>query len=52
MPGCVVLLAAGAAAAQAPFPGAQEIIRADTQVSAAGPAEWFTGRVRVDPPVG
>ncbi|MFV0358751.1 cupin domain-containing protein [Tropicimonas sp.] len=26
-----------------------EIFRAGTRPSAAGPAEWFTGRVRVDP---
>jgi quercetin dioxygenase-like cupin family protein len=29
--------------------GAQEIARAGSQASAAGPAEFFTGRVRVDP---
>ena len=29
--------------------GAQEITRAGIQPSAAGPAEFFTGRVRVDP---
>jgi quercetin dioxygenase-like cupin family protein len=46
-----LLLAAGAgtAAAQANAPAAQEITRAGTQASAAGPAEYFTGRVRVDP---
>jgi quercetin dioxygenase-like cupin family protein len=40
----------GLAGAQPPGSvGAQEITRAGTQPSAAGPAEWFTGRVRVDP---
>ena len=40
----------GLAGAQAPTPvGAQQITPAGTQASAAGPAEWFTGRVRVDP---
>ncbi|MDB5827554.1 MAG: hypothetical protein JWQ73_1774 [Variovorax sp.] len=29
--------------------GAQEITRAGSQASAVGPAEFFTGRVRVDP---
>ena len=29
--------------------GGQEISRAGSQASAAGPAEFFTGRVRVDP---
>jgi quercetin dioxygenase-like cupin family protein len=29
--------------------GAQEIARAGSQASVAGPAEFFTGRVRVDP---
>jgi quercetin dioxygenase-like cupin family protein len=28
---------------------AQDIVRAGTQASAAGPAEFFSGRVRVDP---
>lgn len=41
---------AGSAAAQGNAPPAvQEISRAGTQASAAGPAEFFTGRVRVDP---
>lgn len=42
---------AGPAAAQAvaPAPAVQEVTRAGTQPSAAGPAEFFTGRVRVDP---
>ena len=40
----------GLAGAQAPASvGAQQITPAGTQASAAGPAEWFTGRVRVDP---
>jgi quercetin dioxygenase-like cupin family protein len=43
--------AAGLAAAQGVPPAAagQEITRAGTQPSAVGPAEFFTGRVRVDP---
>lgn len=42
--------AAGSAAAQGKTPAAaQEISRAGTQASAAGPDEFFTGRVRVDP---
>jgi quercetin dioxygenase-like cupin family protein len=40
---------AGAAAPQDNAPGAQEITRAGAQPSAAGPSEFFTGRVRVDP---
>ena len=41
---------AGAAVAQGSVPTAgQEITRRGTQPSAAGPAEFFTGRVRVDP---
>ena len=30
-------------------PAAQEIVRAGTQTSQQGPADFFTGRVRVDP---
>lgn len=43
--------AAGAVAAelQPAGPAAQEITRAGTQHAAAGPAEYFTGRVRVEP---
>ncbi|HEY8356303.1 MAG TPA: cupin domain-containing protein [Ramlibacter sp.] len=42
--------AAGSAAAQGtPAAATQQITRAGTQASAAGPAEFFTGRVRVDP---
>ena len=41
---------AGHALAQGNAPAAvQEITRAGVQASAAGPAEFFTGRVRVDP---
>ena len=41
---------AGSAFAQSNPPAAvQEITRAGTQASAAGPADLFTGRVRVDP---
>ena len=50
---CAVLAGAGAvgaARAQAPAPAtAQQITPAGSQPSAAGPAEFFTGRVRVDP---
>jgi quercetin dioxygenase-like cupin family protein len=42
------LILAPAAIGQATTPG-QEITRAGTQPSAAGPAEFFTGRVRVQP---
>jgi quercetin dioxygenase-like cupin family protein len=46
---CTALLA-GSAVAQPAAPGpSQEISRAGAQASAAGPAELFTGRVRVDP---
>jgi hypothetical protein len=47
----VIAAAAGIARAQqanAPAAGVQ-ITRAGAQASATGPAEWFTGRVRVDP---
>ncbi|MES2385252.1 MAG: cupin domain-containing protein [Pseudomonadota bacterium] len=41
---------AGCAIAQGnPSASAQEITRAGAQASVAGPAEFFTGRVRVDP---
>ena len=43
---CAGMLGADPADAQA---AAQEIVRAGVQPSAAGPAEYFTGRVRVDP---
>jgi quercetin dioxygenase-like cupin family protein len=44
------IAAAGLAAAQSVAPApAQEITRAGAQPSASGPAEFFTGRVRVDP---
>jgi quercetin dioxygenase-like cupin family protein len=53
---CVVLasfpciVGAGAADAQTNAPAAsQEIVRAGSQASLQGPAEYFTGRVRVDP---
>jgi quercetin dioxygenase-like cupin family protein len=50
-PSIVCCAAAGAAGAQSGSPAArgQEVIRAGTQASAAGPGEYFTGRVRVDP---
>jgi quercetin dioxygenase-like cupin family protein len=45
-----ILATAGSAIAQATHStAAQEITRAGAQASAAGPAEFFTGRVRVDP---
>jgi quercetin dioxygenase-like cupin family protein len=47
--GAVHAAAAGAAGPQTSEPAAQEITRAGTQASSAGPAEYFTGRVRVDP---
>jgi quercetin dioxygenase-like cupin family protein len=41
---------AGSALAQArPTPGGQEITQAGTQPSVPAPAEYFTGRVRIDP---
>jgi quercetin dioxygenase-like cupin family protein len=50
-PSIVCCAAAGAAGAQ---PGSgpaasQQIAQAGNQLSAAGPAEYFTGRVRIDP---
>ena len=51
--GCLAMLQAGAAdtaAAQGSSTArAQEITRAGTQTAIAGPAEFFTGRVRVEP---
>ncbi|WP_137806388.1 carboxymuconolactone decarboxylase family protein [Pseudomonas sp. G(2018)] len=41
--------AAGAEAGASESRVAQQISRAGTQASAAGPADYFTGRVRVDP---
>ncbi len=46
---CAALLLGGAAAAQPTGSAGQEIVRAGAQASAIGPAEYFTGRVRVDP---
>ena len=50
---CAILVqtaAMGAVAQQADAPAAGvEITRAGALASAAGPADWFTGRVRVDP---
>lgn len=50
---CAVLLHIAATSATAQpaeaAPAGQEIIRAGTQASAAGPADFFTGRVRIDP---
>jgi quercetin dioxygenase-like cupin family protein len=44
------IVAAGAADAQSgTAPAVQEIVRAGAQASQPGPAEFFTGRVRVDP---
>lgn len=42
-------IAAGPAAAQTPAAAAQTITRAGEQASVAGPADFFTGRARVDP---
>jgi quercetin dioxygenase-like cupin family protein len=49
--GALLQLAVGTAHAQAaPIPAAtQQITPAGSQPSAAGPAEYFSGRVRVDP---
>jgi quercetin dioxygenase-like cupin family protein len=50
---CVVNLQAALAMAAEPqtntIAGAQQITRAGEQASSTGPAEYFTGRVRVDP---
>src|SRR4051812_14679419 len=46
--GFVCVLAAGAADAQTNAPS-QEIVRAGAQRSQQGPADYFTGHVRVDP---
>lgn len=47
---CAVLAGVGVARAEAPASAAaQQITPAGSQPSAAGPAEFFTGRVRVDP---
>lgn len=47
---CAAAMQAGAAgAAEERSAAPQEITRAGAQPSAAGPAEYFTGRVRVDP---
>jgi quercetin dioxygenase-like cupin family protein len=54
---CALILGSGGAMAQATSPAAsasspspaQAIARAGTQASTTGPAEFFTGRVRVDP---
>lgn len=48
--GLVCLSAAGAAHAQTDAPSAtQEVVRAGAQPSAQGSADFFTGRVRIDP---
>jgi hypothetical protein len=55
--GVAALAAAGPAAAQTPAPtvptnrrnGTMEIKRSGSQPSRKGPAEYFTGAVRVDP---
>ena len=47
---CAALVHSMAALAQPAAPAAgQEITRAGAQASTAGPADFFTGRVRVDP---
>ncbi|RCW68180.1 (R)-mandelonitrile lyase [Pseudorhodoferax soli] len=45
----MVAVLATAGAAQAQGPAAQQIARAGSQAAAVGPAEFFTGRVRVEP---
>src|SRR5687767_7317394 len=44
----IAMISSAVAQGNAPVP-AQEITRAGTQASTTGPADWFTGRVRVDP---
>lgn len=44
-----IAVCAATCLAQAAETATQQITRAGTQASAAGPAEYFTGRVRVDP---
>ncbi|NUO72783.1 MAG: cupin domain-containing protein [Frateuria sp.] len=50
---CAALACCGLSAAAAPQAGvpapSQEVTRAGSQPSSAGPADFFTGRVRVDP---
>jgi quercetin dioxygenase-like cupin family protein len=45
---CAAMGAAGAQQGSGPA-ASQQIVRAGTQPSAAGPDEFFTGRVRIDP---
>lgn len=48
--GAILAVATGSAVAQTPSaPASQSIARAGEQASAAGRAEFFTGRVRIDP---
>jgi len=44
----IALMGMSLPAADASAP-AQQIVRAGEQASAVGPAEYFTGRVRIDP---
>ena len=46
---CMALLPAGLATAAEPHSHAQQITRAGTQASMPGPADFFTGRARIDP---
>ena len=46
---CAALAQTGFVAAQTAAPSAQTITRAATQAATAGPAEFFAGRVRVEP---
>jgi quercetin dioxygenase-like cupin family protein len=46
---CAVLVHAAAAAQTSAPAGSQDIVRAGTQPSSAGPSEYFTGRARIDP---
>lgn len=46
---CTLAMPAAALAQADPAPAGQQITRLGSQASAAGPADYFTGRVRVDP---
>lgn len=46
---CTLAMPAAALAQADPPPTGQQITRLGSQASAAGPAEYFTGRVRIDP---
>ena len=46
---CLAALHAGLAIAAEPHAQAQQITRAGAQASMPGPADFFTGRARIDP---